>query len=191
MVDAFNLLDQYVIDIGLHGNIYHSCEQLVDHPLVGGPCIDQSKRHNRKVINIIVSVESGVLSIAFHHLDMVIAQIGVHESNQFMARGCLNQLVNPGQEMGILWACLVPVAKVYEHRSVSVIFLYYHPRLKSSLFYEITVDEFSYFLREGQGRFLPHSASLLSDQSNACINFDLMGNHILVYFGHVAGLLGE
>lgn len=37
MVDIFNRL---VIQIGLRGNAYHFCKVLVDHPLVGGACID-------------------------------------------------------------------------------------------------------------------------------------------------------
>lgn len=56
VVKSFDRFDQHVINISFHSHAYHLSNQLVHHPLVGSPNIDQVEGHDRIVLNITIII---------------------------------------------------------------------------------------------------------------------------------------
>lgn len=71
-VNTFDRLDQHVIHICFHCDVYHPCKQLVHHPLVGDINVDQIEGHDSIVIDITMNIESSVASIALNLLYLTV-----------------------------------------------------------------------------------------------------------------------
>jgi len=58
------------------------------------------------------------------HLDLIIARIGIHEAKELVSCHSLYQLMNPQEEITILWACSVEACKFDADSLLPVLFLH-------------------------------------------------------------------
>ena len=69
----------------LHGVPHQVLEDLVYHPLEGGPCVLESEGHHLVAVDSLISSEGYLVFIWWVHLDLIIPEIGVHEAKEFVA----------------------------------------------------------------------------------------------------------
>lgn len=60
IVEAFQRLDQHIIQLRFHCETYHPCKLSVQHPLIGGFDVDKTEGHDGVGMDIIIIVEKAV-----------------------------------------------------------------------------------------------------------------------------------
>ena len=88
--------DEHIINIHLHVSPDLFLEHLVHQPLIGGPCVLESKRHDPIAVKPLVGDKGSFFLIFFSHLYLVIFGKCVHECEKLMSGGGVYQLVNSG-----------------------------------------------------------------------------------------------
>ena len=82
MVDHTHTFDHHVINVGLHVSSNLVSKDLIDHPLVGGSGILQSKGHCLITISPPVSDEGYLFFVFGCHPDLIVSREGIHERHE-------------------------------------------------------------------------------------------------------------
>ena len=89
--------DEHVIHIHLHVAVDMLLKNFVDQALVRCSYIFEPKGHNPVTVKTMISNKSSFLLVLRHHPYLVIAEEGIHEDEELMARGCIYQLIDLGR----------------------------------------------------------------------------------------------
>ena len=103
---------KHVIYVYLHSCAYLLLEHPVHQPLVGGSFFLESERHHTITIGSLCCDERGLLLVVWVHTDLVVAEKGVHKTEEFMAYCGVHDEVDPRQREAVLWARFVYVSEV-------------------------------------------------------------------------------
>ena len=159
---------QHVIYVHLHSCAYLLLEHPVHQPLIGGSCILESKRHHTITIGPLRCDERGLFLVVWVHTDLVIAEEGVHKTEEFMACCGVHDEVDPRQREAVLWACFVDVGEVDTESPLAICFFdeYYVSQPLRILHFpdRSYLEEFADLLVDGFLSFWHEAPSLLLDR---------------------------
>lgn len=94
MVVALYRFDEYVFDIRLQHSVVNLVNNLLTIVFYVVPTVVNPKGHDNVGVNAIIGIWCYVKGITFFHFDMFVARISVHETQDFMVRGDINQLID-------------------------------------------------------------------------------------------------
>ena len=112
----------HVIYVHLHGRSYLSLEHPVHQPLIGSSCVLEPKRHHTITIGSLPCDERGLFLVNWIHTDLVVAEEGMHKSEEFMASRGVYDEVDPRQRETVFWARSVNVSEVDAKSPLAVCF---------------------------------------------------------------------
>ena len=102
---------QHIIDAHLHGIFDQVLKDFIYHLLEGCPYVLESERHHLVAVDSLTNGECRFVFIRWVHLDLIIAEIGVHEAKEFVYCHGFYQLFDPHERVTILWAGFVEICK--------------------------------------------------------------------------------
>ena len=94
--------NQHIIYVYLHSYAYLLLEHPAHQPLVGGSCVLESKRHYQITIGPLRCDERGLFLVVWVHTDLVVAEKGVHKTEEFMSCCGVHDEVDPRQREAVL-----------------------------------------------------------------------------------------
>ena len=180
---------QYVIYVYLHGRSYLLLEHPVHQPLIGSSCVLEPKWHHTITIGSLRNDERGLFLVVWVHADLVVAEEGIHKTEEFIAGSGSHDEVDSRQRETVFWACFVDVSKVdaesplasffFDKYDVGQPFRIFHlfdcSRLEE--FADLLVDRFLPFLRE--------APPLLFDWLEGWVDVQPMSDYCRVNSSHV------
>ena len=113
MIVSLRTFDQYVVDVDFHRDSQQLREDLVHQPLICRPNILQTEGYDFVVVKFAIGNECSVFLVSMKYRDLVVPQICVHEAEKFMARSCVNHLVNLGHREAVFRTGIVEVGEVH------------------------------------------------------------------------------
>ena len=125
MIKVFFLglgLGYHVININLYLMVDHIMEQSYHGSLISCPSILQPKRHHLVTEGAPLCNEGRLLHVFKSHLDLVVAKETIHEGEDFMLCGVVDQNINVGKREVILGAYPVQVSITIHIRTLSSFF---------------------------------------------------------------------
>ena len=164
-------------------------EHPVHQPLVGGSCVLESKRHHPITIGPLRCDERGLFLVVWVHTDLVVAEKGVHKTEEFVACCGIHDEVYPQQREAVLWARFVYVSEVDAESPLAICFFDEHdvsqPVRVLHLPDRSCLEEFADLLVDGFLPFWCEAPSLLLDRFEGQVGVQPMSDYCGVNSSHV------
>ena len=113
-------LYQHIIYINFHISPNLWTKHMIHQPLISYPRILQPKGQHLVTKQTLASNERCLLLIYLVHPYLIVTWKGVHETQQFMTRSWVHQLINMWQWVAILWASLIQIGEVHSYSPFSI-----------------------------------------------------------------------
>ena len=97
-------------------------EHPVHQPLIGSSCVLEPKRHHTIIIGSLRYDERGLFLVVWVHIDLVVAEEGVHKTKEFMAGCGIYDEVDSRKRETVLWSLSVDVSEVDTESPLAVCF---------------------------------------------------------------------
>ena len=124
--DSTFRLYQHIIHVDFHVPSDLCLEHFVNHPLIGRSCILKSERYYFIAIQRSINNEARVFLVFESHPNLVVAQEGIHRSEELVPRGGIYLLINAGNQIAVLQTNLVQISEVNTHPSLPVGLFHQH-----------------------------------------------------------------
>src|ERR1051325_2905279 len=105
----------HVVDVDLYLVMNHVMEQCHHGTLISGACVLQSERHNLIIESAPLCNESSLLHVFGGHFDLIVTGETIHEGENFMLSGVINQNINMWKWKIVFWTCSIQISIVYTH----------------------------------------------------------------------------
>ena len=102
--------------------MHHITEQGYHGSLVGHPSILSAEWHDIVVVSSPMGGEHCLGFVLFSHLDLIITQEPVHEGEEHVGRGVINQGVDVWQRKIIFWVGLIQISIIDAHAYFPIFF---------------------------------------------------------------------
>src|ERR1044072_7858208 len=123
----FGLWSSYhVVDVDLYLVMDHVMKQCHHSTLISGACVLQSKRHNLVAESAPLCNKSSLLHVFGSHFDLIITGETIHEGENLMLSGVVNQNINMRKWKIVFWTCFVQISVIHTHPYFAILLRYRH-----------------------------------------------------------------
>src|ERR1044072_1545120 len=128
MMFFFCLRSSYhVVDVDLYLVMNHVVKQCHHSTLVSGACVLQSERHNLVTESTPLCNESSLLHVFRSHFDLIVTGETIHEGENLMLSGVVNQNINMRKWKIVFRTCFVQISVIHTHSYLTILLRYgYH-----------------------------------------------------------------
>src|ERR1051325_11298762 len=117
----------HVVDIDLYLVMNHVMEQCHHSALISGACVLQSERHDLVAESTPLCNKSSLLHVVGSHFDLIVTGETIHEGENLMLSGVVNQNINVRKWKIVFRACLIQISVIHTHSYFAILLRYgYH-----------------------------------------------------------------
>src|ERR1051325_8154070 len=102
----------------------HVMEQCHHSTLISGACVLQPKRHNLVAESTPLCNKSSLLHVFGSHLDLIVTGETIHEGENLMLSGVVNQNINMRKWEIIFRTCFVQISVIHTHSYFAILLRY-------------------------------------------------------------------
>src|ERR1043165_1298093 len=114
----------HVVNVVLYLVMNHVMKQCHHGTLVSGACVLQSERHNLVTESAPLCTKTSLLHVFGSHFDLIVTGETIHEGENFMLSGVVDQNINVRKWEIVFRTCFVQISVIHTH-SYLAIFLRY------------------------------------------------------------------
>src|ERR1044072_2538924 len=118
----FSLWSSYhAVDVDLYLVMNHVMKQCYHSTLISGVCVLQSERHNLITESAPLCNESSLLHVFGSHFDLIVTGETIHEGENFVLSGVVNQNINMRKWEIIFRTRLVQISVIHTHSYLAIL----------------------------------------------------------------------
>ena len=157
--------------------------------MIGGSSILEPKWHHTIAISSLHCHERGLFLVLWVHTDLVVAEKGVHKTEEFMACRSVHDEVDPWQREAVLWARFFYVSEVDIESPLAICFFDEYDVSQPLRILDLPdrscLEEFADLLVDGFLPFWREAPSLLLDLFKGRAGVQPMSDYCRVNSSHV------
>src|ERR1044072_4285573 len=116
----------HVVDIDLYLVMNHVMKQCYHSTLISGSCVLQSEWHNLVTESTPLCNKGSLLHVFGSHFNLIVTGETIHEGDNFMLSGVVNQNINMRKWKIVFRACFVQISVIHTHPYLTILLRYRH-----------------------------------------------------------------
>src|ERR1043165_649700 len=116
----------HVVNVDLYLVMNHVMKQCHHGTLISGACVLQSERHNLVVESTPLCNKSSLLHVFRSHFDLIVTGETIHERENLMLGGVVNQNINVREWKIVFRTCFVYISVIHTHSYFTILLWYGH-----------------------------------------------------------------